>query len=277
MSKHFTYWNSFASVVPLYLDLFPGAFQCCSVRLERLAYTGALMAIRRSSDNALKDFYPDLNGKLSMTSEDGLGTSLATWIGANNGLIYAFYDQTGNGNHWLQATIARQPKIVNLGSLLVDANGLAAPTLSGASLNRFQLAGFGGHAVVDTDMVISTTDSFFVTLVGGATDYSFVAQSGASSTLTSQYYGSPTLFVNGTQPTQVTRNDIYLASIGNNKVLTHQGANTTGLGWSGSNPNFGGYGSGAEMAGSLQFNASFASNQSANRAARHAYLMSRYQ
>lgn len=277
MSKRFTYWNSFASSTPLYLDLFTGAFQCCSVRLERTLYAGALMGIRRSSDNALKDFFPDSNDTLSLLSEDGLGTSLGTWIGASDGFIYNFFDQTTNSNDWLQPTTSQQPQIISSGSLLVDGNGLAAPTLSGSSNNGFILAGFQGHAVCDSDQVLTTSDTSFTTYNRPAIYFSFVAQSGSSSTSINGQYGSPTLYVNGALPTQVTRNDCFLAQTGTNKVITHQGADTTDSNWGMPNTSFGGYPSGFEVAGILQFNASFASDQSANRAARHVYLQAKYQ
>ena len=52
------------------LDTYGGAAAAYSVRLLKSDYSGALVEIRRSSDNAVKSFYPDANNELSLTSED---------------------------------------------------------------------------------------------------------------------------------------------------------------------------------------------------------------
>lgn len=277
MSKRFTYFNSFASIVPKYLDLFTGAFQCRSVKLERNAYSGALMSIRRSSDNAFKDFYPDSNEVLSMSSEDGSGTTLSSWIGASSGYIYIWYDQTGNGNNFMQSNTAYQPQIINAGSLIVDSNGLAAPTFDG-SVSRFDVpAAFYNNAVLNNDYVISTSDTFFILYCGTANAYSFVAQAGSSSTTTSQLYGPMILYSDNSLVTPFNRNNIYLSAIGSAKVMTEEAANTTDAQWSGARY-FGYYvgGAGASFNGICQFTASFPSDQSANRPQRVAYLQSNY-
>jgi len=279
MSKRFTYWNSFSSSPSrtYYLDLFTGAFQCCSVRLERLLYAGALVSIRRDSDNAFKDFYPDASDNLSLTSEDGSGTSLATWIGTNSGYVYKFYDQTTNGNNWIQATLNEQPQIVNAGTLLVDVNGLAAPTLDGSNDN-WLMSGFGGHSVCDSDMVTTTINTQFLHYIGRPSNstYSFLANSGDSSTAITSSFGSPNFYADNIALSPLTRNAVYLAAIGTSKVITNEGANTTNSSWNAAI--FGRYPvvSTFSFGGILQFNASFASNQSANRAARVAYLNANY-
>ena len=106
------------------LDTYSGAAAAYSVRLLSSTYTGALVRIRRSSDNAEKDFYPDSNNELSLSSEDGTSTSLSSWIGANNGFVVTWYDQSGNANDATQATAANQPQIVNAGALITE-NGKA--------------------------------------------------------------------------------------------------------------------------------------------------------
>jgi len=65
-------------------------------------YTGPVMNIKRSSDNAIQDFYSDASGNLG-TAFLGKGTSFATWLaaagGTPNAIVMTWYDQTGNGNH----------------------------------------------------------------------------------------------------------------------------------------------------------------------------------
>lgn len=108
----------YGSAASLLLDDYP-AEQAYSVRLLRTAYSGALVRIRRSSDSAEKDFYPDGSNKLSMTSEDGAGTSLSTWISTDSGYITKWYNQgsDGSGDDVVQTTAANQPRIVNAGSI----------------------------------------------------------------------------------------------------------------------------------------------------------------
>jgi hypothetical protein len=125
-----------------------------SVRLIRTAYSGALVRIRRSSDSAEKDFYPDGSNELSMSSEDGAATSLSTWISTDSGYIVKWYNQgTGGSTYDLdQTTAGDQPRIVNAGSLEVQ-NGKASINFTGAN-----------ERLVDTssDYDGSTLDSFFL-------------------------------------------------------------------------------------------------------------------
>ena len=66
------------------LDDYGSATVAFSVRWLNSSYSGALVRIRRSSDSAEKDFYPDSNNELSMSSEDGAGTSLSSWISTDS-------------------------------------------------------------------------------------------------------------------------------------------------------------------------------------------------
>lgn len=117
--------NAFSGgVAPAYdyfLDTYTGAEYAFAFRELRSAYSGPLVQIRRSSDSALKDFYGDSNHELSLSSEDGAGTSLATWIGANDGFVRTWYDQSGNANDSTQTSSALQPQIVTSGVVDITA------------------------------------------------------------------------------------------------------------------------------------------------------------
>lgn len=93
--------------VPL-LDSFPSAAAAYSTRLLRLAYSGNCIRVRRSNDNAEQDIGFDLFGNLDESA-------LTTFVGANNGFVTTFYDQSGNGRDATQTTAANQPRIVNSG------------------------------------------------------------------------------------------------------------------------------------------------------------------
>ncbi|RPJ77805.1 MAG: hypothetical protein EHM20_05420, partial [Alphaproteobacteria bacterium] len=72
-------------------------------------YTGPTIRLRRSSDNAVLDFYADVAGNLG-TEVNGTGTSLTAWRGTSDTLYtVTWYDQSSQGNHATQATTTLQP------------------------------------------------------------------------------------------------------------------------------------------------------------------------
>lgn len=81
--------------------------------LKRLVstYTGPLIRVRRSSDNAEQDI-----GYLSNTTLDT--AALATFVGGASAFVVTWYDQSGAADHVTQATAANQPRIVNAGTYL---------------------------------------------------------------------------------------------------------------------------------------------------------------
>jgi len=88
-----------------------------STRKLRSAYAGMCMNVRRSSDNATQDI-GFVNNVLDTAS-------LLTFVGANNGFVTTWYDQSGNGYNVTQATATKQPQIVASGSI-VAKNSLPA-------------------------------------------------------------------------------------------------------------------------------------------------------
>jgi len=73
-----------------------------SVRRLRSTYSGPLVNLRRDSDNAELDFSYDGNGDLDTAA-------ITTWLAGANGFITTWYDQSGNGVNFVQATAANQP------------------------------------------------------------------------------------------------------------------------------------------------------------------------
>lgn len=93
------------------LDTYGGASVAySSARRLATAYTGSLIRVRRSSDNAEQDIGYDANNVLDQSA-------LTTFVGANNGLVVTIYDQSGNAKNATQATAVNQPRIVNAGSI----------------------------------------------------------------------------------------------------------------------------------------------------------------
>ena len=97
---------------PLLLDAVPGAAAAYSLRQLSNAYTGPVVTVRRSSDNAEEDF---------KASEIDDGT-LTAFCGAGNGLVKTWHDQSGNGRDASQSTSSLQPRCVASGTLTVDSN-----------------------------------------------------------------------------------------------------------------------------------------------------------
>ncbi len=107
--------------VPLaLLDAYPGAGAAYSVRKLSSTYTGAALRIRRSSDNTEQD--------IGFVGFDLDTTALSSFVGAGNGFVTRWYDQTGNGRHMLQTTAGLQPTIVSSGSLIIRNGNLSILT-----------------------------------------------------------------------------------------------------------------------------------------------------
>ncbi len=99
-----------ASGGALLLDTYPGAAVAFSLRKLRTAYTGSCIRVRRSSDNTETDI-GFVAGVLDTAS-------LLTFVGAGNGFIKTWYDQSTNSNNAVQNTAALQIRIVTSGVLV---------------------------------------------------------------------------------------------------------------------------------------------------------------
>jgi hypothetical protein len=94
----------------LLLDAFPNAVAAYSLRKLRSAYTGNCIEVRRSSDNALQNI-GFVNNELDTAS-------LLSFVGAGNGFVRTWYDQSAQAKNAVATTNTRQPLIVSNGSLL---------------------------------------------------------------------------------------------------------------------------------------------------------------
>lgn len=105
-----TVFNKFASVgaAPLLLDsISGGAFAYSFFKLKSTATN--CIRVRRDSDNAEQDIGFVLNYIDT--------ASMLTFVGANNGRIVKFYDQSGNGYDATLSTATQQLQIVTAGAL----------------------------------------------------------------------------------------------------------------------------------------------------------------
>lgn len=92
------------------LDTYTDAAVAYSVRKLRNAYSGSAIRVRRSSDNTEQDIGFDTNGNLDESA-------LTTFVGAGNGFVTTWYDQSGNSRNATQSTAINQPLIVNAGTV----------------------------------------------------------------------------------------------------------------------------------------------------------------
>ena len=110
------------------LDLYPTAQAAYSLRLLNSSYTGSAIRVRRSSDNAEQN--------IGFIDIDLNTTELLNFVGAGNGFVSIWYDQSGNLKNASQTTAANQPQIVTSGVLETQ---LGRPALKFLRVNNHGL------------------------------------------------------------------------------------------------------------------------------------------
>jgi hypothetical protein len=134
------------------LDTYSGALVAYSLRKLRTTYSGSAIRVRRSSDNTEQDI-GFANNQLDTTA-------LTSFVGANNGFVTAWYDQSGNGKTAFQSTTSQQPQIVTNGSIDIIGGKPSLKFITGTSSNLVT------SLSVPADDYMS---SFFVTRLGNGT------------------------------------------------------------------------------------------------------------
>jgi hypothetical protein len=144
-------------------DYGSGAAAAYSLRYVSASYTGDVIQVRRSSDNATQDFNP---------TEITDGT-LATFCGAGDGFITTWYDQSGNSNDATQSTASAQPQIVSSGSVILE-NGKPAAQFDGTddymALSSISLTDRFSEYIVNTHTDIGDRKSIGLSQWNGGTD-----------------------------------------------------------------------------------------------------------
>jgi len=95
------------------LNQYSGSLVGLSLRKINEVYSGFAIRVRRSSDNGEENIGFDVNGNLDTAS-------LLLFVGAGNGFVTTWYDQSGNGRNATQATATSQPQIVSNGNVLLQ-------------------------------------------------------------------------------------------------------------------------------------------------------------
>lgn len=133
---------------PLLLDTYPNAAAAYSLRKLSSAYSGNCIRVRRSSDNAEQDF-GFVNNVLDTAS-------LLSFVGANNGFVTTWYDQSGNARNITQTTAANQPQIVSSGAVLTQNT---KPTLAFNGTSNILRAFSSGTSTENTLITLSKATS----------------------------------------------------------------------------------------------------------------------
>jgi len=139
------------------LDEYGGAAAAYSVRRLSSTYEGELIEVRRSSDNTTQDIGYDSNGDLDTAS-------LLLFVGAGDGFVRTWYDQSSNANNATQTTAASQPRIVINGSLVTE-NGEAAVSFDGINDN---------FKMTSSTTITNNISSFAVCQIVSETDFNFI-------------------------------------------------------------------------------------------------------
>lgn len=95
-----------------------------SLRKLTARATNAII-VRRSSDNAEQ--------VIGFSGRDLDTTALLAFVGAGNGFVAAWYDQSPNGNNAVQTVAVTQPQIVSSGALIVSPKGRPAMRFTAAN------------------------------------------------------------------------------------------------------------------------------------------------
>jgi len=144
-------------------------------------WTGALIRVRRPSDNAELD--------IGMVAGALDTAALASHSGGTEDLfVTTIYDQTGLGKHVTQATAASQPKIMNAG-VLITAGGKPAVTFDGTDDYLFRTSSNGIFAA-GSATVVGVVKAPAVTAAKRLWTESIAAQSADQYGLMTPDYGS---------------------------------------------------------------------------------------
>lgn|SRR5574343_234897 len=206
---------------------------------RKLKSTATLcMRIRRSSDNAETDI--GFNGTIWDEA------AITAFVGASNGFIRTYYDQSGNGRNREINVIAAQPQLVSSGTILKDG---AYPYLdfNSASSTIYGLDGsstpmFSSNGPWTSFMVYKTSDTRSVIYRFGTAYWMLLAISGDSSAAMSAGLSTLGTFrKNGNTVTVANRNALY-TTFNNGQILLHEQNGFQFSTWSPRYFHLGGYG-----------------------------------
>lgn len=146
-----------------------GAYSCA--RRLTFSYNGPLCNIRRASDSAAVDFYPDSSGIIDRSA-------LSSFCAGTSCFIAIEYDQSGNANHARNATAATQPALTLEGAAMnyaacgVWGNGSNVSLTVNQNLASNGLFASGGFASAVSNKTATITGAMrLLSKAGGGTGW----------------------------------------------------------------------------------------------------------
>jgi hypothetical protein len=209
---------------PLLLDAFPNAAAAYSLRLLRKGYTGNCIQARRSSDNATQNI-GFVNGVLDTAS-------LLSFVGAGDGFVRTWYDQSENGRNATNTTNANQPQIVSSGSL-IPMNGNPSILFSTTNWLSFSSITSNRWSFYATLKLLSTYDTFGGIIGSSLVGFMYHFNVGGFGYRTTSFYNAliarNSNQLNQIQITQLVDNNIgfgFSNGVNRNQNVNIQGADT---------------------------------------------------
>jgi len=154
-SNYNVFWDGSQTGI---LDDYPNAEAAYSLRALNSAYTSSAIRVRRSSDNAERDIGLLYDGSLDTSS-------LLSFVGAGDGFVTIWYDQSGEGNDAAQGSASKQPKIVSSGVVITE-NGEPSVEFNGTT-----------DYIQNELSVGATVTAFAVSKIVSEPDYNFIYDS----------------------------------------------------------------------------------------------------
>jgi hypothetical protein len=159
--------------------------------------------------------------------ENNINNYYNIYTGSNQGFVARWYDQSGNNRHATQTATGSQPLIVKSGSVLI-INNKPAPKWSDSLL----VSNLQGITRLDSYYVQQTNDTKYTYPEGNNPygSYGMFVQSGSNSTDLNNSYGTPTYFINGSQFSGTTQNQLFTSISSSQRIVLHQNASTINFG-----------------------------------------------
>jgi hypothetical protein len=198
------------------LDIYGGAAAAYSLRKLSSTYSGNAIRVRRSSDNAETNIGFNGSGNLDEAT-------LTAFVGAGNGFVTTWYDQSGNGNNATQSTAANQPQIVSSGAIVKTSGNITSMScfnrnLSNTQANTATQATFVASECLSTGNDLTFIVPFTTLQVGSFSNFFGAAVSNANVSSASSNFGTPSYFLNNLS-IGTTRDNVYDAYAINNETI----------------------------------------------------------
>jgi len=197
------------------LDDYPTAKIAYSFRKLRSAYSGNCIEVRRSSDNTTSNI-----GFVNNVLDEA---ALLSFVGAGDGFVKTWYDQSGNANNLTAASDAAQPRIVTSG-VVEKQNGKTAiysTTAMTMSCSNFSQTYDSAFTVCKITSTTTTIIPFTTALNTGGAYYGLCTSGSVDGSFSS--FVNPAVYKNGGATALVnTRGVFYTNFITNNIFLISQ-------------------------------------------------------